>query len=197
MNFLTDALGDLPPLAVYAVVALAVCAESVLLLGAFTPTFALLATSGALARAGTISLPLVIAAAATAAVAGDYLAHRTGGALGERLREGGIGRRIPAAAWQHAEGLMTRHGGRAVFLGRFLPMVRTLTPHLAGATGLPYRRIASYSACAAGLWAAAEAGTGYAAATSLQRLVTVGGPVLAVAAALVVAGVVLRFRRRC
>ncbi|MFE6866409.1 DedA family protein [Kitasatospora sp. NPDC057692] len=197
MSFLTDALGHLPPLAVYGVVALAVCAESVLVLGVFTPTFALLLTSGALARAGTVSLPLVIAAAATAAVAGDYLAHRTGGVLGERLREGSIGRRIPAAAWQQAEGLMARHGGRAVFVGRFLPMVRTLTPHLAGATGLPYRRMASYSACAAGLWAAAEAGTGYAAATSLQRLVTVGGPVLAVAAALVVAGVVLRFRKRC
>ncbi|WP_380282039.1 DedA family protein [Kitasatospora purpeofusca] len=196
MNFLTDTLGRLPPIAVYTVLALAVCAESVLLLGAFTPTLALLLTSGALARAGTISLPVVIAAAATAAFAGDYLAHRTGGILGERLRAGRLGRRIPATAWQHAESLMTRHGGRAVFLGRFLPMVRTLTPHLAGATGLPYRSIASYSACAAGLWAAAEAGTGYAAATSLQRLVTVGGPVLAAVAASVVAVVVLWLRKR-
>ncbi|MGW1175383.1 DedA family protein [Kitasatospora sp. NPDC002543] len=196
MNFLTDALAHLPPIAVYAVLALVVCAESALLLGAFTPTLALLLTVGAMARAGTVSLPLVIAAAAGAAVVGDYLAHRTGDFLGERLRTGRIGARIPAAAWQHAETLMTRHAGRAVFLGRFLPMVRTLTPHLAGATRLPYRRIAPYSAVAAGLWAAAEAGTGYLAATSLQRLLTLGGPVLGVVALAVIVGVVLWLRKR-
>ncbi|MFE7190507.1 DedA family protein [Kitasatospora sp. NPDC057541] len=196
MNVLTDALGHLSPIAVYAVVALTVCAESVLVLGAFAPTLALLLTAGALARAGDVSLPLVITAAAVAAFAGDCLAHRTGRVMGERLRAGRLGGRLPAVAWQHAERLMTRHGGRAVFLGRFLPVVRTLTPHLAGATGLSYRSIAPYSACAAGLWAVAEAGTGYAAATSLQRLLSVGGPVLAVVAVLVVTGAVLWVRKR-
>ncbi|MER5356392.1 VTT domain-containing protein [Kitasatospora sp. NPDC002551] len=196
MNFLTDALAHLPPPAVYALLAAVVCAESVLLLGAFTPTLALLLTSGAMARAGSVSLPLVIAAAAAAAVAGDYLAHRTGGVLGGRLRAGGVGRRVPAAAWQRAETLMARHAGRAVFLSRFVPVVRTLTPHLAGATRLPYRAIAPYSASAAGLWAAAEAGIGYAAATSLERLLTLGGPALAVVAVTAVAGAVLWAGRR-
>ncbi|MFD5433222.1 hypothetical protein ACFWJ4_13790 [Kitasatospora sp. NPDC127067] len=61
---------------------------------------------------------------------------------------------------------------------------------------MPYRRIAPYSAAAAGLWAAAEAGAGYAAATSLQRLLTLGGPVLAAVALAVIAGVVLWLRKR-
>ncbi|MFD8380961.1 DedA family protein [Streptomyces sp. NPDC059679] len=60
--------------------------------------------------------------------------------------------------------MMARHGGHAVLLTRFLPVLRTLTPHLAGAARLPYHRIAPYSAVAAPLWATAEAGTGYAAA---------------------------------
>ncbi|MGW6521166.1 DedA family protein [Streptomyces sp. NPDC054950] len=180
MNSLSDILGGLPPASAYAVVALAVLAESVLLVGAFIPTLTLLLTAGAVARTGHISLLLVIAAAAGAVVAGDFLAHRTGRVLGDQLRSGRIGRRIPGAAWRRAETLMARHGGRAVLLARFLPVVRTLAPHCAGATRLPYHRIAPYSVTAACLWATGEAGAGYAAATSLQRMLTLGGPAVAV-----------------
>ena len=179
MNAPSDILGHLPPTSAYAVVALAVLAESILLIGAFIPTLTLLLTAGGLARTGHISLLAVMAIAAGAVVAGDFLAHRTGTLLGDQLRVGRIGRRIPDTAWRHAEALMTRHGGRAVFLARFLPVVRTLAPHFAGATRLPYHRIAPYSATAACLWATAEAGAGYAAATSLRGLLTPGGPAVA------------------
>ncbi len=191
MNALSDILGGLPPTAAYAVVAAAVLAESILLVGAFIPTLTLLLTAGALARTGPLSLLLVIAAAAAAVVAGDFLAHRTGRFLGDRLRQGPMGRRIPGAAWHQAETLMTRHGGRAVFLARFLPVVRTLAPHSAGATRLPYRRIAPYSVVAACVWASAEAGVGFAAASSLQRVLTLGGPALALAALVVIGGALL------
>ncbi|MFD7872497.1 DedA family protein, partial [Microbacterium sp. NPDC059771] len=123
-----------------------------------------------------------------------FLAHRTGRLLSHRLRTGRLSHRIPAAAWNRAEALMTRHGGRAVFLARFLPVLRTLTPHLAGATHLPYRRIAPYSLTAALLWATAEAGAGYAAATSLQRVLTMSGPAIALVALAAVAVALLRRR---
>ncbi|MEU7640167.1 DedA family protein [Streptomyces sp. NPDC039016] len=177
-----DTVGHLPGAAAYAVLAGAVLTESVLLLGAFVPTLTLLLGAGALARAGQLSLPLVIAAAAGAVPAGDFLAHRTGRLLADRLRAGRVGRRVPAAAWRRAEHLMAARGGQAVFLARFVPVIRTLMPHLAGASHLPYRRIAPYSALAAPLWATAEAGTGYLAAPVLRRVVTLGGPLLAVVA---------------
>ncbi|WP_330319494.1 VTT domain-containing protein [Streptomyces clavifer] len=139
MNAVSQLLGHLPHGLAYAVVAGAILADSVLLVGAFIPTLTLLLTAGALARSGEISLPLIVATAATAVVAGDLLAHRTGQLLGTRLRTGRIGRRIPPAAWRQAERLMNRHGGRAVFIARFLPVARTLAPHFAGATRLPYR----------------------------------------------------------
>ncbi|MEU9339908.1 DedA family protein [Streptomyces sp. NPDC048278] len=194
MNALTDTVGHLPPSLAYTVLALAVLAESILLAGAFIPTLSLLLTAGALARAGHLSLPLVIAAAAGAVVVGDFLAHRTGRLLGDQLRAGRVGRRIPGAAWHRAETLMTRHGGRAVLLARFLPVVRTLAPHFAGATRLPYCHIAPYSVTAACLWATAEAGVGYAAATSLQQVLTLGGPAIVVAA-LITIGFALLWRR--
>lgn len=91
VNALSEILGLLPPVSAYLVVAVAVLAESILLVAAFIPTLTLLLTAGALRRAET---------------------------------------------------LMTRHGGRAVFLARFLPVVRTLAPHFAGAARRPHRRCA-------------------------------------------------------
>lgn len=196
MNALSDTVGHLSPVLAYTAVALAVLAESILLAGAFIPTLCLLLTAGALARAGHLSLPAVIAAAAGAVVVGDFLAHRTGRLLGDQLRAGRMGRRIPGAARHRAETLMTRHGGRAVLLARFLPVVRTLAPHFAGATRLPCRRIAPYSVTAACLWATAEAGTGYAAATPLQQTLTPGGPAAAVAALITIGFTLLRRRSR-
>ncbi|MFJ7625166.1 DedA family protein [Streptomyces sp. NPDC097595] len=170
MNALSTALADVPAPAAYLILVAAVLAESVLLVGAFVPTLTLLLTAGALARAGELDLLPVIAVVSGAVIAGDLLAHRTGSVLGVRLRTAGVGRRVPAATWQRAERLMARRGGQALLLTRFVPVVRTLTPHLAGATGVPYRRIAPYSALVAPVWAAVEAGTGYTAATSLQHL---------------------------
>ncbi|MFD4542002.1 DedA family protein [Streptomyces bauhiniae] len=194
MNTLTHALAHVPPLGAYALVAAAILAESVLLLGAFIPTLTLLLTAGALARAGQLHLVVVIAVASCAVVAGDLLAHRTGRGLGGRLRTSVLGRRLPAAAWQHAETLTARRGGQAVFVARFLPVVRTLAPHLAGAARVPYRHIAPYSVAAAPLWAGAETATGYAATASLQHALTLGAPALAVGAACVATAAML-YRR--
>ncbi|MFM9441273.1 DedA family protein [Streptomyces acidiscabies] len=180
---------DLAPSLAYPLIALAVLAESVLVIGAFVPTLTLMLTAGALSRTGHLSLPVVIAVAAGAVVTGDFLAHRAGRFLGPRMSN------VPQIARRRAESLMTRFGGRAVLLCRFLPVIRTITPYLAGATGLPYRRIAPYSVVAACVWAGAEAGVGYAAAESLVRLLTLGGPALALVV-LTGLGVTLVWRRR-
>ncbi|MEV8118170.1 DedA family protein [Streptomyces xiamenensis] len=196
MNILNDFISDVPAGAVYGIILLAVLAESVLLVGAFIPTLALMLTAGALARTGHLNLAPVIVSAVAAVIAGDYLAHRTGGLLGDRLRTARLGRRIPAAAWKKTEILMIRHGGRAIFLARFLPVVRSIAPHLAGATRLPYRRIAPYSATAALVWATAEATAGYTAATSLEQALNLMGPLSALVALTAVGAVLILSRRR-
>ncbi|WP_411105234.1 DedA family protein [Streptomyces sp. cmx-4-9] len=95
---------------------------------------------------------------ACAVVLGDAAGHRTGLLLGSRLRAGRLGRRLPARGWARNEALMERRGGQSVLLCRFLPVLRTLAPHITGATGLLYRKIAPYSAIAAVLWVGAEVG---------------------------------------
>ena len=193
MTAVVGALDQVPPAGAYALVVVVVLAESVLFIGAFVPTLTLLLAAGGLARTGQLSLLVLIGTAAATVVAGDFVAYRTGRVLGARVRTGRLGCRLPASVWQRTEALMERRGGHAVFLGRFLPVVRTLTPHVAGATRLPYRRVAPYSVTAAVVWATAEAGAGYAAAASLQRALTLGAPALAVAAT--TAGAVLAWTK--
>lgn len=193
MNGLSEALDQVPVPAAYAVLALVVLAESVLLLGPFVPTLTLLLTAGALARTGHLDLFPVIATAASAAVVGDFLAHRAGGLIGARLLTGRLGCSRLGPMWRRAEALLARYGGRAVFISRFTPVVRTVTPYAAGAARLPYRRIAPCSAFAALLWASIEAGAGYAATASMQYVLAVG-PALAVG--LAVAGGLTTWARR-
>ncbi|MFE1172241.1 DedA family protein [Streptomyces sp. NPDC058773] len=176
MNTLAGLLSRIPPEAAYTVLAAAIIAESVLLVGAVIPTLALMLTAGALARTGSMNLFWVIAVAAGAVVAGDALGHRTGHLMGRRLRTGKLGRRIPASAWQRAETLMNKRAGQTLLIFRFVPVMRTLTPHLAGILGLPYRHIAPYSALASVAWASVESGAGYTAAFSFQHISAIGGP---------------------
>ncbi|MGW7023723.1 DedA family protein [Streptomyces decoyicus] len=176
MNTLSGLLSQIPPATAYTVLAAAIIAESVLLVGALVPTLALMLTAGALARAGSMNLMWVIAVAAGAVVIGDALGHRTGHVLGKRLRTGKLGRRIPASAWQRVETLMNKRAGQTLLVFRFVPVLRTLAPHMAGVAGLPYRHIAPYSALASVTWASVESGAGYTAALSLQHVSAIGAP---------------------
>jgi membrane-associated protein len=200
VNWIQHMLLHLPPFAVYGTVAAVVLAESVLLLSAFAPSLTTLLAGGFLARAGTgadtVKLPLLLVTAVCAVLVGDLLAQRTGRRLGPRLATGAIGRRIPASLLRRTYRMLARHGGAAVFFCRFLPVVRTLAPHLAGAAGLPYRRIAPYSLAAALVWASAELGAGYAVGASYTRVASRVAPVLAAVAAVLVLTALLVVRRR-
>ncbi|WP_229068828.1 DedA family protein [Actinoplanes sp. DH11] len=197
MTDVAGLLAHLPPVAAYAVLACALLIESNLLVGVLVPTMTLMLSAGALARAGYLDLSLVVVVAASSVVIADLISHRTGRLLGRHLRTSSTGRRLPADAWARGEALMSRHGGRALLVSRFVPLLRTLLPHVAGATGMTYRRMAPYSMTAAVGWAAVEAGAGYAAATSLHRILTLGGPaVLALAVAVAAATAVASRQRR-
>nr|CAD60532.1 Cinorf11 protein [Streptomyces cinnamoneus] len=183
-----ELLHGVPPAAAYGLVLGLVLLESVLLLGSFVPTLSLMLCAGVLAQEGTLRLPLVVLCATTGVVAGDLLAQRTGRRLGPGLRRSRLGRRLPEAAWERAWSVLQRRGGPALLVCRFVPVVRTFAPHLAGAAGMPYRRLAPYSLVAGLVWAGGEAGAGYVLGASYDRLTAPGGGLPTVCAA---AGVLL------
>lgn len=188
-------LTQLPPLTAYGLLAGLVFVEGVLVVSPFVPTLGPLLVAGALAYAGVLDLWLVVVFAAFGAVCGDALGFYTGRRLGPRLRSSRFARRAHRA-WDRASDLFRRHGGPALIPCRFVPLVRSAAPHLVGASGLPYRRMAPYSLLAGVVWACGEGGVGYLAGASYTGLSGMFGVVPVAAAVIVALGIVLWRRRR-
>ncbi|MEU6128030.1 DedA family protein [Saccharopolyspora sp. NPDC047091] len=190
-----DWLSHLPPLAAYCLLAGLVFTEGILVISPFVPTLGPLLVAGALVYAGTLEPWAVVLAASVGAVCGDALGYWTGYHLGPRLRETRFARRVPRA-WDRASDLFRRSGGPALVPCRFVPLVRSVAPHLIGASGLSYRRMAPWSALAGVVWACGEGSVGYLAGASYSRLAGAFGAIPAVAVLVLVVLGFVYWRRR-
>jgi membrane protein DedA with SNARE-associated domain len=113
-----------------------------------------LIAGGVLASQGKLSLPLVIATAAAGAIVGDNLGYVLGRKGARRLleRPGRLeaGRR---ELLRRGEAFFDRHGGKTVFLGRWLPFLRITAAWLAGANHMPWPRFLGWNAAGGIAWA--------------------------------------------
>ncbi|MFC7545845.1 DedA family protein [Plantactinospora sp. GCM10030261] len=167
---LIDWLGGLPPAGVYLVAAVLLAAEVGILLGVAVPAATTMLTVGALAHSGRLDLGTVLIVCVAAAFAGDQLGFVEGRLAGDRVRRGRLGRRIGADRWARADELLMRRGGPAVLVGRWMAVVRTIVPRVAGAAGLPYRRFVAYNAAGVVVWVPGTVLLGYAGGASYARL---------------------------
>jgi len=151
-------LALLTPLGPYALVLLVAVAfaETGLLAGFLLPADTLLVTAGVLVAAGVLRLPvwLSFAAITVAAVAGDQVAYLLGRHLAPRVGHGRAMRMISPDRLSVARAFFDRHGARAVVISRFVPLARTLTPLLAGISGMDRRRFLLHNLVGAMGWAA-------------------------------------------
>jgi membrane-associated protein len=196
---LTPDLGALTAGAVYAVVLGFVFVESGLLVGFLLPGDTILFGAGLVsAEPGSgVALPLLVAGAFAAAVAGDSVGYATG----SRLGRGWLERRVAAGRLDvrhlhRAEHFYERYGWWAVVVARWIPWVRTFTPILAGTSRMGYGRFLSANVVGALAWAVGLPVLGHVAASDPW----VRGVSYAVAGVFVVgslaAGVVGWVRRR-
>jgi membrane protein DedA with SNARE-associated domain/membrane-associated phospholipid phosphatase len=119
--------------------------------GLLIPGETAIVVGGFVAGQGKIDVILLIAIAWTAAVAGDLVSFALGRRLGrEFLVEHGPRVQITEARIEQVERFYDRHGGKAVFLGRWVGLVRAVSPFLAGSSGMPLRRFVPYDVLAAG-----------------------------------------------
>jgi len=125
--------------------------ESGAFVGLVIPGETAIVVGGFVAGQGEIDVILLIAIAWTAAVAGDLVSFALGRRLGrEFLVEHGSKVQITEARIEQVERFYDRHGGKAVFLGRWVGLVRAVSPFLAGSSGMPLRRFLPYDVLAAG-----------------------------------------------
>jgi undecaprenyl-diphosphatase len=135
-----------------------------------------LITAGGLVAAGHLTLPLVIAAAATAAIVGDtmgyWLGRRGGRAL---LMRDGFGAAHRRHAVKRADRFFARYGAATVFFGRWVPGVRIVAAVTAGAARMPWPRFAAANAAGAVCWAATVATLAMLVGPTGAALLAVGG----------------------
>jgi membrane protein DedA with SNARE-associated domain/membrane-associated phospholipid phosphatase len=137
------------------VIGLLAMAESGLFVGLVLPGEAAMLLGGLLVFQGRADLEVMLAVCCGAAVAGDSLGYWMGRHAGPRLERTRVGQRIGSERWQRARRYLNEKGGRAVFFGRFVGVLRALVPALAGSARLPFRTFLPYSAAGAVIWVTA------------------------------------------
>ena len=122
-------------------------AESGLFFGFFLPGDSLLFTAGLVASQGYINLWILLAGCAVAAIAGDSVGYAFGRKVGPKLFAREDSRFFKKAYLERTEKFYERHGKKTIFLARFIPIVRTFAPILAGIGSMPYQTFLMYNIC--------------------------------------------------
>ncbi len=129
-----------------------VFAETGLFFGIFLPGDSLLFTAGFLASQGHLNIALLCLVCFVSAVVGDSMGYYIGDKMGRRLFTKPESRVFKPSNLLKTQSFFDRHGGKAIILGRFMPIVRTMVPMVAGAGTMPYRRFFSFNVIGAFLW---------------------------------------------
>lgn len=134
-------------------------AESGLGLGIVLPGETAVVVLAATLGSPTQMMALGVAVAVGASL-GDHVGYVLGRRYGAALRETRAVSRLGRHRYDRATDLLRRRGGTAVLMTRLVPVVRTLTPAAAGASGLQYRRFAAASLTGSAVWATVYVGGG-------------------------------------
>jgi len=147
----------------YVVIAAIIFAECGLLVGFFLPGDSLLFTAGFLASQHQVGVDISILSivCGIAAAVGPLVGYWYGKALGPRLFSREDSLLFRRRNLERAHEFYERHGGKALILARFMPVVRTFAPVVAGMAAMNYRRFVIYTVVGALLWAVGVTWAGY------------------------------------
>jgi len=138
--------------------------ETGLVVFPFLPGDSMLFLSGSLAAVSGsgLNIGLLVVMLILAAILGDGCNFELGKRYGHRMiTSRWLKRFLKPARITAAKQFFAKHGSTAIFLGRFVPIVRTLVPFTAGMTGMRYRTFAIYNCLGAMIWILITLGTGY------------------------------------
>lgn len=138
-----------------------VYAESGLFIGFFLPGDSLLFTAGFLASQDVLSLPVLVVGCFLAAVLGDSTGYAFGRRVGKRLFQRGDSRFFHKKNVLRAQAFYEKHGAKTIVLARFVPIVRTFAPIVAGIGEMPYRTFVIFNVFGGLLWAVGVTLGGY------------------------------------
>jgi membrane protein DedA with SNARE-associated domain/membrane-associated phospholipid phosphatase len=160
----------------YALVGVFAFAETGAFVGLLVPGETVMILGGAVAGQGATDLYLTIALAWFAAVGGDT----TSFFIGRRLGRDFLLKHGPRFGLDHdrlhqVEDFFSRHGGKTIFLGRFVGFVRAFAPFIAGSSGMRFRQFFPYSVLGCGLWVSSAVVVGYLFSRSIDSALKYAG----------------------
>lgn len=139
-----------------------VFAETGLLIGFFLPGDSLLFTAGVLAGQGKLDVAMVVIGCFVAAVIGDQVGYTIGQRLGPRLFRKPDSKIFKQEYIARTKEFFEKHGPKTIVLARFVPIVRTFAPTLAGVGEMPRSVFLKYNVVGAFIWAVGVTMLGYA-----------------------------------
>jgi membrane-associated protein len=142
-------------------IALAVFAETGLFVGILLPGDSLLFTAGFLASQDYFNIALLCLIIFCASFAGDNTGYFIGHKLGRRLFTRSESRFFKPEYPLRAQVFLNKHGGKAILLGKFMPIVRTMVPMVAGASGMDYRKFLTFNIAGGMIWGVGVTMAGY------------------------------------
>jgi len=135
--------------------------ETGLFVGFFLPGDSLLVTAGIFAAAGQANLLWLLLPVSLCAIAGDQLGYWIGRRAGENLYRREDSRFFKRRHLEQAREFYRRHGGKTIILARFVPIIRTFCPPVAGAAGMRYSRYLAYDIFGGFFWVCSTILLGY------------------------------------
>jgi membrane-associated protein len=190
LDFVTDAIRwilhpDLEPLLergapiFLLVIAAIVFAESGLLFGFFLPGDSLLFSAGlVVALAGRPNLAVLILVVFLAAVLGDQVGYMFGNKVGPSIFKRPDSRFFKQENVTKSHEFFEKHGPKALILARFIPIVRTFTPILAGVSSMRYRTFVTFNVVGGAIWSVAGIMLGYGLGKRFPELETYITPII-------------------
>lgn len=144
----------------YAILFLIVFAETGFVLTPFLPGDSLLFAAGAIAALGPLDPWLLGFLLITAAIIGDTVNYLVGKWVGPKAFSGEV-KWLRKDYMDRTHAFFEKHGGKTIILARFVPIVRTFAPFVAGVGTMSYRRFLAYNVIGAVLWVSLFVGAGY------------------------------------
>jgi len=138
-----------------------VFAETGLMVGFFLPGDSLLVTAGVFAGAGRLDLGSLLVSVSLAAIVGDQLGYYIGARTGPRLFARDDSLLFRRAHLLRAKAFYERHGGKTIILARFMPIIRTFAPVVAGVGEMQYRRFVTFNVVGGIGWVCSMSLLGY------------------------------------
>jgi membrane-associated protein len=152
----------------YVVLFAVIFAETGFVVTPFLPGDSLHFAAGALAATGVFDIRILVPSLIVAAIAGNTVNYAIGSRVARRFLagdgrhiQGPLGRFVKPKHVHEAHAFFVKHGGKAVTLAQFVPIVRTFLPFVAGGAQMPYRAFLTYNGLGAVAWVGICAGAGY------------------------------------